>query len=425
MARKVNLTAEFVDSLKPPQGGEFWIADLTTKGFGIRGWSGKKGGNIGYAIRCRNSNGRLVRESFSVWSNYWSQQKIRQQLKQGIHKWSLGLFLDEAREWARDRLSQHRGKLSETERRQLRHSQAASIVRSMTLDQMAERTINKLRIGNRNQAYVDGIVSIYRHISEESRSTLLEEIDARKLAEEITNSRIPFGSSRMLQAFIGQVFKSASRWNGSLGLVSDRIQRRAYSIRQKQEIPPYPAILEISESELKEFLNILERDETNWRANLAIRFYFGTGAKMRRVLSAQWDHIIDGKWYPYSPAEKKYWFNGGEEVHSEAKHVLDIVRKHHVNENLNSPFLFPSLRNPDLKPISTIQRRWKTLSQKFGWNGLPLSHVVRRYRRRNTPSYTWSEYSLFIPMYQNHILKPELVSKVGKAHKIDSNFSNN
>lgn len=104
---KVCLNPEYVDGLTAPAKGEFWIGDTHVRHFGVRGWAGKKGGSIAFAIRLRNSAGRLVRETFDVWRDYLDQHGM----------WSLGNYwekplgdlLEPARQWARDRIAFHYG----------------------------------------------------------------------------------------------------------------------------------------------------------------------------------------------------------------------------------------------------------------------------------------------------------------------------
>jgi integrase len=280
---------------------------------------------------------------------------------------------------------------------------------------MAERTLAKLEKSARNRAYLDGLNKLYRHISIESRTSLLMELDSKKLAQEITHKSIPLGSSRTLQAFIGQIYRRASHWHGPLGLIADDIQRRCYRLRRQRKAPPYPQIKRISKEKMAKFLAVLEADEHQWRTALAIRLYFATGAKMRRVMSAEWRHILGETWYPYAPQRRRYWFDGRERLDDEANRIVKIIETHHSRLGIVSPFLFPSPSNTD-EPIASIWRAWKRFSRKFGWEGLPLSHVVLRYRSRNTPSYLYSHYTFFAPMYERHILNDEIMSKVRNAH---------
>ncbi|MEA3009095.1 MAG: hypothetical protein QOJ91_787 [Sphingomonadales bacterium] len=422
MVQRVFLTPEYVDALHPPPAGEAWIADAAVRGFGVRLWAGKGGGNAAYAIRVRDRSGRIVREAFSIWSDQsWrARDKAYELIKSGNLDLPLGAFLEEAREWARDRLATLRGRLSRAERRSKRYQQASDLVRSYTLEKMADSAFRRLERTGRKEDYRLQLIKLFDQVPRALQNTLMIELNVREIANAVADPALPFGQSRALQAFIGQLYKRAYRWHAPIGRRGDAISRRVSYLRRNQGAP-HPTMDEISHEELQTLFQKLEREEAHWRQALAIRLYFETGAKMRRVMQARQSHIIDGVWYPYLPAERRLWFMGRERLNPEAQRIISLASDRRVAEGRSSDYLFPSAET-DYRPIRSVWRYWSRICGESGWSELPLSHVVWRYREPNTPSYIYMCYRFFDPL-QHSSLDPDVVSKLSNFNPESTNAS--
>lgn len=416
MADRRKLTPEIVDALIPPIRGEKWIADADLKGFGIRLWANAKGDGFSYAIRIRDHRGIIRRENFSVWADWSASRKMRALLQQDIWEFEWSLFLDDARGWAKSRIRELKGKRSIAECRECRRRKLSDAFQAMSLEAMAERALRKMERQKRKEEYIDQIRKLFWRISEENRSRTLMKVGIRKLAAEIADPALPIMQSRALQAFVGQIYSSFSRWHGPAGKVSDAITRRISTLRSKQGVP-YPGILEISEEDLSRFFSLLAAEKKRWREALAIRLYFETGAKMRRILRIRWSEILDDRWYPYSPDERDYWFMGIERLEKPALEVLSLARSRLLEEKRVSRYIFPRIDASVDEPIANVRRYWLRISNAMGWDGLPLSHVVLRHKERNTPSYLHMYRYLFVPMMKR-ALEPDIVSKLSNLQKI-------
>src|ERR1041384_7478350 len=104
--RKV-LTAEFVNSTKPPASGERWIADVKLEGFGLRLWSTKSGGQKAFAIRTVGHNNKLIRKTFNE-TRTWATSLRFSYPHRRTPKY--GDYIDDAREWARDEIDRQKGR---------------------------------------------------------------------------------------------------------------------------------------------------------------------------------------------------------------------------------------------------------------------------------------------------------------------------
>ena len=410
---KVCLNPEYVDGLTAPAKGEFWIGDTHVRHFGVRGWAGKKGGIIAFAIRLRNSAGRLVRETFDVWRDYLDQHGM----------WSLGNYwekplgdlLEPARQWARDRIAFHYGYPTRQQIVDERRKRKREEILATTLRLAINRRLDELRKKSNNHEYVDHIQNLTgAHISSELFHSTFAEISSQGLADAITGNNITYGNVSVLRSFIGGVFKRAQESCGPLGLKLDSIQERCRKNLRAREEPRYPEILNISDADYRHFFNLLEGDG-HWREALAIRLYFATGAKMQQVIKARWSDIVDNRWYPYLPKERKLWSSGSEPLDHETMAVISLIERCHGGENIASPFLFPSLVKPD-QHLKTVQRHWVRLSGAIGWQNLPISHVVLRHRPRSNPSY----YMEFLKYYRSNKIdfeRRQAVSKIVNRRK--------
>jgi hypothetical protein len=414
MAPRVHLSPELVDALEPPLLGERWVADADLRGFGVRLWGGKKGGGACYALRVRNKHGHIVRDSFSVWhgQSWDTQRKIRQMLEDGQFEFPLGLFLADAREWAIDRRRELKGRPTRAERRHELFHRASIAARQLTLAQMADRVFRKMEASGKNPDYVLQIKKLFWRLSEDVQASPLASISVRKLASEIADPNLPVMQSRALQSFVGQLYSRLYRWHAASGKVSDALNQRISKLRQKQRVP-HPRILKISTSQYTRFIRLLRDDGANWREALALRLYFETGAKMRRVLCARWDQIIGDIWYPYCAEERAFWFVGREPLNDSAKETLQLARERLADEGRVSAYIFPRKEDVGNRPIATVRRYWTKAADCMGWGGLPMSHVVVRHRPRNTPSYLHMYTYMWVPISRQTV-DQAAVSKFGK-----------
>jgi integrase len=386
---KLCLTAEIVDALQPPVRGEVWFGDDHLQHFGVRAWAGKKGGGKAFAIRLRDQFGVLVREVYRPQYDYSAYYWDR-----GWEK-PLGYFLKPARVWALDRIALHCGKETAEVRRRRLWRQRKRKVLATSIGDAIQRKVDFLRSKSKDHLYVDHIwTMIDRHIPARVLNSTFRNVPIRQLADAITNRNISYGNVKVLRGFVGGVFKDAADVFGPLHYKLESIQRRCARNLDARTEPPYPQILRISDGDYRRFFNELEASEA-WRQALAIRLYFETGAKLQQVLRARWSDLVENVWYPFLPEERKLWFESKERLNEEAQRVLRLIAKCHLAEGLASPYLFPSITGPH-HSISTVQRHWARYSAKFGWQALPMSHVVLRHRDRSNPSYSLFFYRTYL-----------------------------
>lgn len=223
---RMHLSPEAVNALEPPPVGERWVGDASLRGFGVRMWGGRKGGGACYAIRVRDKHGKVVRESFSIWSgqSWGTEWKIHQMLQEGKLEFPLGLFLEDAREWAIDRIRELKGHPTRAERRHEIHHRSSVAAQQLTLGQMADRAFKKMEASGKNPDYVLQLKKLFWRLSEVSQSSPLTSINIRNLAAEITNPDLAPMQSRALQSFIGHLYSRLYRWHGASRRISQQLE---------------------------------------------------------------------------------------------------------------------------------------------------------------------------------------------------------
>jgi hypothetical protein len=395
MANKQRLTPELVDSLLPPEKGEVWISDTELKGFGLRLWAGKKGGNKAYAIRVRSKEGRIHREVFNPeWHRLSWYFPLDGNKKENV---SLGRKLGGARHWAREKLAVVRGKATLAERRNLRYARAQIAVRRLTIQEMAERVLVALEKRGRKDAYVIALRKQFATLPASIRNSLLETIKSSDLAKAIANPPRTHGNIRLLQSFVGQIYTRACRWHYPLRELHEKILDGIYRLSQRRRVQ-YPKANRTLMKKIGKFLKYLEDDIVNWRPALAIRLQFATGAKLNPILSSYWGQYIDNYFYPYLPSQRKYWLVGMRRLSVDAIRILELVSARGGTPSTQSEkFLFQSVSGSATGHITTVYRYWKRVSQQFGFSNLSLSHVVKRYWLTRTYSYQYFYQSCQLP----------------------------
>lgn len=422
---KVCLTAEYVNGLSPPENGEFWIGDTHVQCFGIRGWAGKQGGSLAFAIRLRNREGRLVRESFNVWRDYLAGQWWR--LKhENVWEKPLGYFLEAARVWAQDRIAHHMGwPTSEEVIERIQESNRQRVL-SKTLGAAIKDRLFQLRRATKRPAYLDHIEDLLNNYIDTNPALLgstLGDLDTDELAAAVTEQGQTWGNIRRLRGFLSGVLKEQAESYGPLGFKLDAFQEGCRVRLDAQTEAPHPEILKIAPDDFQRFFSLLEA-EPRWRQALAIRLYFATGARLQQVLRARWSDFLDREWCPFTPSERDCWFEAMEGLSDDALEVLERIAQHHASEQVHSLYLFPSQAAGPSKPIKTVQRMWSKMSRKMCWLDLPLSHIVWRHKARTNPSYYLDFSRTYLASIKNNEGRKS-VSKVVNRRRKKNVFSNN
>lgn len=410
MVERRILTGDFVDEVSPPSKGERWIADTKVKGFGLRLWATKGGGQKSLAIRASDENGRSVRVTFDPYSSrtYRTDLSLDKLLGRQHHRFRLGSFLSEARYWAKAEIDFIKGKPFDSSEYELRQESAANReevaqrVRNLSLEKAAESVIKGLEINGSSESYRDSLFRIFHSfVPSEMKSANLEEITPAALAEAISNPEIRFGNLRTLRTFLGRVFREAGGFCVELQHFSDEFAEVFWPKWQDKcegEVP-YPALMEWTRSHYEEIFALLEKEEQYWQQAFCIRLYFAFGVPLTGLMRAQWTQICDGSWFPYQPHERNYWYVYRTPIDEKPKQILDEVALRVKQSFPGSRYWFPSSHGRKFGHIRSVDTVWHQTLNKIGAGYFPLRDAAMRWRPENKPSH-----NMYIVKRYGHII---------------------
>jgi len=382
LVERARLTPRIVSESACPTTGERWISDTKVRGFGLRLWATKSGGQKAFAIRVSDSSSKKVRRTFHP------RNISGAHLREGNGKDVLSDHLDEAREWAQDEIDRIKQRPTRHEEDSVQHRITGRLTRAMTLHRAAEALLRGMLSNGSSEAYRDRLGKLYAlHIPQRLKQIPLERLEPWQVASALVKSKASTGNVRILRSFISQIIERAATFSGSLRRFHDEFSRE-FSIQwDRNRDVRYPELRKISAKKYKALFRALEADDTYWQQAMAIRMYFTFHAPLSRILRAQWKQIHENYWYPYHPGEKKYWFECREGIDGDAQELLRRIKRLGEQDFATSPFWFPSRHPRNVHHIRTIDLAWRRALRKSRLDYYPLREFSRSFREFNNPSY--------------------------------------
>jgi hypothetical protein len=189
MVERARLTPQLVFEATPPNHGERWIADTKVKGFGLRLWSTKSGGQKAFAIRVSDSSFRKLRRTFDLKNATETKFDLRHSYRE--NKYGLGEYLDEARAWALNEIDKIKLRPTVQLEDWLERLSAQRLVKSMTLQRAASALLNGLEANQASEAYRDQLSKLFAlHIPDRMKRTTLEKLNPRHVARTLGSGLI-------------------------------------------------------------------------------------------------------------------------------------------------------------------------------------------------------------------------------------------
>jgi hypothetical protein len=157
MVTRRYLTKTIVDEAALPNKGEVWIADTGTKGLGLRLWASSRGGGKAFALRVSDKAGKSVRLAYDHTKSW----------QYGFYGYeqTLGDFVDEARNWARDEIRQIKGYPSPKQLSRVQHRRIRTKIRKITLARAAEHVLYGMRLRGLSESYIDRLDKLFDRLS--------------------------------------------------------------------------------------------------------------------------------------------------------------------------------------------------------------------------------------------------------------------
>jgi len=217
----------------------------------------------------------------------------------------------------------------------------------------------------------------FNNVPEDLRNTKNSQVTGTAIRDLLKSEFLSPSNARALRSLLYQIFQQID------GLGGPRIGRRIP--RYEPELLNRPAskveefIQELGRNDFKSLFELLETDGSDWAQSYCIRLGLQFYAPFSRVLAAKWSYIIEDRWYPFGPDERKYWESSSNLIDS---NLCDIFEKiYHLGQFRvpGSPYWFPSSLSRD-GHIKNVDRVWKSSLREFGWPIAPIKMYGSRYR---------------------------------------------
>jgi hypothetical protein len=369
MVERRLLTTSFVNAAIPPKNGERWISDTKLRGFGLRLWGSIRGEGKAFAIRTTDRKGRSIRRTYDA--------EARNEYFFGFDKRpSLGDVLDKAREWAKDELCHAKGRPTLREEKDNHRRRFERRLSKLTLNDLVQARFRGMEIRGLTEQYVDTLKKLYhQHVPLRVQQTRISRIRPRMLEKVYRPLSGKPGSARTLHAFLGQIIKD-------VGFHSMPLYRAFYFADHF----PAPARREhrygdaifVPKETFERIFKSLSEVQTDWLQAQFIRLLFEFNVPADRLMKAEWDHIADGRWYPWLQNERKYWWMNTRLIDDTIAPLLENLRTRTREEFADSPFLFPS-RVSSTGHIRTFQAVWQRVACDCGVESNDFFGLIRSY----------------------------------------------
>lgn len=369
------LTKDVVDTAKPPQKNEYWIADTRIRGFGLRVWKSPSGKiKKSYALRIKGQNGKFKRETFLTtfamvekynerqWESWWESNSP----KITLNDITLGDVVEAARIWAQARRDTVFGRkfigddgtdfiryISLAEEIKEQTEALQNRIKTYSFSKVKDIQLERLKFKGRSQDYLDRLDFLFeQHIAETLKSKNLFDIEFREVESAILNIN-EVSSIKKLRPFIGQLFELPREY----GLVC---QTSAYDIREiKTPDRKIECEFVLKQENISRLFRYLEKIEDKWQQALCLRLYFSMKVPMSTLMSARWDQLEQGN------NETTIWRYGQkwkfDRIDNEFLYQLKDLHSH-FPESLHW-FPSPSIHHSDhIKSVAVV---WSRCLNKF------------------------------------------------------------
>jgi hypothetical protein len=409
MVERARLTPQLVLEATCPDRGERWIADTKIRGFGLRLWSTKSGGQKAFAIRVSDLASRKVRRTFDIGRASRTKLSFRFSLRQP--RYGLGDYLDDAREWAQDEIDKIKGRPTIQNENWSRHREAGELVLSLTLESAAESLLIGLTTKNASQNYTDQLHKLFAlHVPEKIKRTPLGALNAKQVAKALVASKASPGNARALRSFLSQIIERGASFHGPLGRFHEEFAEEFARQWERHRDVRYPELRRFRAKKYQQLFDALESDEQYWQQAMAIRLYFAFHAPLSRILSGRWKQLHESYWYPYWPDEKELWFESRDEVGEEHRRILSTIRSFGERDFGPSDHWFPSQNSRSAIHIRSVEYAWQRALRASHIRYFPLREFSRSYRDFYNPSYL----SSFLQQYKEIFREVQNAAEVSK-----------
>jgi hypothetical protein len=267
-----------------------------------------------------------------------------------------------------------------------------------TVEEAAGDLLKDMRRRKLSQLYVDRLDKLFTlHLPVEIRCAPLAEITPRDIAVVLSAANLSPSVLRLVRAFISRVFEEAATAQASLFHFSRDLEDHLRQVQGDRYDEQFPELKNLTEDDYKKIFQRLEAEVTYWQQAICARLSFEFWTPFYRLMGAEWNGIINRRWYPYPLAERRLNLRYGGRIDDKAAALLDRARQLGTEQFGPNLYWFPSRSGRKFGHIRTVDTIWRNTLRDIGARYYPLREVALSYRHsifhmRSIWSWMYSEH---------------------------------
>jgi hypothetical protein len=233
-----------------------------------------------------------------------------------------------------------------------------------------------------SEPYIDRLDKLFSiHVPATIRSARLADVGPNQIARALSTSDIPLTALRLVQTFIGRIFETAALALPSLLYFARDLGDHLHQLQGDRYDKRFPELKDLAEEDYRGLFQRLETEGTYWQQAMCARLFFEFWTPFYRLMGAQWDGIVDRRWYPYPPSERRLNMRYGGRIDEQVAALLDRARRLGTERFGPNPYWFPSQLGRKFGHIRTVDTIWRNALYDIGARYFPLREIALSYRR--------------------------------------------
>ena len=185
---------------------------------------------------------------------------------------------------------------------------------------------------------------------------------------------------RLVQRFVEHIFETAAPAEPSF-LHFARDLDNHLQLQGASFDSGFSELTDLTEEYYERLFQRLEAETTYWQQAMCVRLFFEFWTPFYRLMGAQWDGIVDRRWYPYPLSEGRLNLRYGGRIDERVSALLERVRSLGTERFGPNPYWFPSQFGRKFDHIRTVDTIWRNTLRDLGERHFPLRDIALSYKR--------------------------------------------
>ncbi|MHC8494890.1 hypothetical protein ACTU44_19520 [Thalassospira sp. SM2505] len=377
MVERAILSQSIVDCVRVPQVGEKWIADTKVQGFGLRVWR-KADGSEGkaFCVRASDQLGKSHRRTLDVTSRFeWRLATWKSSRSTTEKLPSLGLFVEAARDWARDTVDEIKGRPTLADEEKIQRQAYQSSARKRTVRRLAEVILRGYSVNGASQSYIDRLDKLFfGHVPAKLLDQPVSSLTEQDISMLSNFKVVSPGNLKFLRPFIGRIFELDSRLSNTRNLYYQL--RRSATINDEDQNSEQQILANWDDAKISQLFDFLLAEKQYWQQATCLYFYFSfSRAPLSQLMAARWNQFYEFKNRTADSQDSESsgriaWCYRDAAWHHESVSIRDLavlsdIRAASLSNSRDNEYLFPSPFGEKVKHIRSVDHVWIRTLERF------------------------------------------------------------